>query len=59
LKILVLEREKNNEHNRDYPTANLSHWELPHRGDITLQTKKNSLLVNKAAGFDEVTQFFL
>ncbi|WP_462219469.1 NAD(P)-binding protein, partial [Ferruginibacter sp.] len=35
LKTLVLERGRNIEHNKDYPTANLSRWELPHRGDIT------------------------
>lgn len=40
LKTLVLERGRNVEHIKDYPTANLSRWELPHRGDITQETKK-------------------
>ncbi|GAC1425185.1 MAG: hypothetical protein NVSMB7_01450 [Chitinophagaceae bacterium] len=31
LKTRVLERGRNVEHIKDYPTANLSRWELPHR----------------------------
>jgi choline dehydrogenase-like flavoprotein len=58
LKTLVLERGRNIEHNKDYPTANLSRWELPHRGDITLQTKNNNPFISKAAGYDETTQHF-
>ncbi len=58
LKTLVLERGRNIEHNKDYPTANLSRWELPHRGDTTLQTKKTNPLISKAAGYDEATQHF-
>jgi choline dehydrogenase-like flavoprotein len=58
LKTLVLERGRNIEHNKDYPTANLSRWELPHRGAITSETKKNNPLISKAAGYDESTQHF-
>jgi len=58
LKTLVLERGRNVEHIKDYPTANLSRWELPHRGDITLETRKNNPLISKAAGYDESTQHF-
>ncbi len=58
LKTLVLERGRNVEHNKDYPTANLSRWELPHRGDITFDTKKNNPLISKASGYDETTQHF-
>ncbi len=58
LKTLVLERGRNVEHIKDYPTANLSRWELPHRGDTTLETQKNNPFISKAAGYDETTQHF-
>ena len=58
LKTLVLERGRNIEHIKDYPTANLSRWQLPHRGDITRETRKNNPLISKAAGYDESTQHF-
>jgi choline dehydrogenase-like flavoprotein len=58
LKTLVLERGRNVEHIKDYPTANLSRWELAHRGQITEETKKNNPLISKAAGYDEATQHF-
>jgi choline dehydrogenase-like flavoprotein len=40
LKTLVLERGRNIEHKKDYPTANLSRWEIPHRGDTKYKQKK-------------------
>ncbi len=58
LKTLVLERGRNVEHIKDYPTANLSRWELPHRADITRETRKNNPLICRAAGYDEATQHF-
>lgn len=58
LKTLVLERGRDVQHIKDYPTANLSRWELPHRGQITQQTKTNNPLITKAAGYDESTQHF-
>lgn len=58
LKTLVLERGRNIEHIKDYPTANLSRWELPHRGEITQETLKNNPLISKSAGYDEATQHF-
>ena len=58
LKTLVLERGRNIEHIKDYPTANLSRWELPHRGDITLQTRKENPFISRAAGYGEDTQHF-
>jgi choline dehydrogenase-like flavoprotein len=53
MKTLVLERGRNVEHRKDYPTANLSPWELRHRGRITAQYKKENPLISKAAGFGE------
>ena len=35
LKTLVLERGRNVEHNKDYPTANKAPWEFPHRGQMS------------------------
>ncbi len=32
LKTLVLERGRDVQHIKDYPTANLAPWEFPHRG---------------------------
>ncbi|MES2882476.1 MAG: GMC family oxidoreductase, partial [Bacteroidota bacterium] len=58
LKTLVLERGRNIEHIKDYPTATLSRWDLPHRGHTTQQTKKQNPLISKAAGYDEATQHF-
>ncbi|MES1218493.1 MAG: NAD(P)-binding protein, partial [Bacteroidota bacterium] len=34
LKTLVLERGRNIEHIKDYPTATLSPWELEHRDEL-------------------------
>jgi choline dehydrogenase-like flavoprotein len=53
LKTLVLERGRNVEHIKDYPTANKAPWELKHRGRITEQTQKENPLISKAAGYGE------
>ncbi|MEO6316049.1 MAG: GMC family oxidoreductase [Chitinophagaceae bacterium] len=58
LKTLVLERGRNVEHIKDYPTANLSRWELPHRGDITRAATVQNPLISRAAGYGEDTQHF-
>jgi choline dehydrogenase-like flavoprotein len=58
MKTLVVERGRNVEHIKDYPTANLSRWELPHRGQITSETQKQNPLISKAAGYGEDTQHF-
>lgn len=58
MKTLVLERGRDVKHIKDYPTANLSRWELPHWGAITNETKIQNPLISKAAGYDETTQHF-
>lgn len=58
LKTLVLERGRNIEHIKDYPTANVSRWDLPHRAQITLNTLDNNPLISRAAGYSEDTQHF-
>ena len=34
LKVLMLERGRNLEHVKDYRTAKLDQWDLPHHGDV-------------------------
>jgi len=58
LKTLVLERGRKVEHIKDYPTANLSRWQLPHHGQITNENKNRNPLISKAAGYGEDTQHF-
>lgn len=58
LKTLVLERGRNVVHNRDYPTANLAPWELPHRGALSRQLVRENPLISKAAGYGEDTAHF-
>ena len=41
LKTLVLERGRNIEHIKDYPTANLESWQLPFRGRPSREDIKN------------------
>ena len=58
LKTLVLERGRNVDHIKDYPTANLRRWELRHRGEITNETKNENPLISKSSGYGEDTQHF-
>lgn len=58
LKTLVLERGRNVEHIKDYPTATLAPWQLPHRGDITTAARSANPLISKAAGYGEDTAHF-
>ncbi len=58
LKTLVLERGRNVDHIKDYPTANLRRWELRHRGEITNETKNQNPLISKSSGYGEDTQHF-
>lgn len=41
LKTLVLERGRQVEHIRDYPTASKAPWELEHRGTVSLEKRKD------------------
>ncbi|WP_194975208.1 GMC oxidoreductase [Aquiflexum lacus] len=41
LKVLMLERGPNVEHIKDYKTATLAPWEIPHRGRRTIQMLEN------------------
>jgi choline dehydrogenase-like flavoprotein len=58
LKTLVLERGRNVEHNKDYPTATKAPWEFKHRGQMTKEFLQENPLISKAAGFGEDTAHF-
>jgi choline dehydrogenase-like flavoprotein len=58
LKTLVLERGRNIEHNKDYPTATKAPWEFKHRGQMSKQFLQENPLISKAAGFGEDTAHF-
>ena len=58
LKTLVLERGRNVEHNKDYPTAHLNPWEFEHRGNLTRKFLDENPLISKAAGFGDDTKHF-
>lgn len=58
LKTLVLERGRNVEHIKDYPTATKAPWEFKHRGQMTKEFLQENPLISKAAGFGEDTAHF-
>ncbi len=58
LKTLVLERGRNVEHIKDYPTANLPPWEFPHRGYDTRATKDQYPVQCTNYAFNESTMHF-
>ena len=58
LKTLVLERGRNVEHNKDYPTATMDPWQFKHRGAMTKAFLDENPLISKAAGFGEDNAHF-
>ncbi|MBC7949987.1 MAG: GMC family oxidoreductase [Chitinophagaceae bacterium] len=58
LKTLVLERGRNIEHLKDYPTMNMSTWDFAHRGRITKETRDQNPLISRGAGYDATTKHF-
>ena len=58
LKTLVLERGRNVEHIKDYPTATKAPWELPHRGRLPLEVLEENPIVSSCYAFNEATQHF-
>jgi len=60
MKTLVLERGRNVEHNKDYPTATKAPWEFKHRGQMSKQFLQENPLISKASGFgDDTAHFFI
>src|SRR5215218_1026645 len=58
LKTLVLERGRNVEHIKDYPTATLNPWELPHGDAITTKMREENPIVSTCYAFAPSTQHF-
>jgi choline dehydrogenase-like flavoprotein len=58
LKTLVLERGRNVEHIKDYPTATLDPWQLQHRDALTAKMKEENPVVSQCYAFTEATQHF-
>lgn len=58
LKTLVLERGKNVEHIKDYPTAMLDSWDFPHRLKNPQKDIQENPIVSSCYAYNEGTQHF-
>jgi choline dehydrogenase-like flavoprotein len=58
IKTLVLERGRNVEHIKDYPTAMKDPWEFEHRLEEPLKVMEENPIVGKCYAFDEATAHF-
>jgi len=58
LRTLVLERGRDVQHLRDYPTALQHPWELPHRGRLTNALARDNPIADRCYAFDEATEHF-
>jgi choline dehydrogenase-like flavoprotein len=58
LKTLVLERGRNVEHKKDYPTMVSNPWDMPHRNQIPLADRVENPVVNRCYAYKEDTEHF-
>lgn len=58
LKTLVLERGRQVEHLKDYPTMTAHPWEMPHRNQIPREDKLANPVVNRCYAYKEDTAHF-
>ena len=58
LKTLVIERGRMVQHIQDYPTAIKNPWDFEHRGNLTLQQKKDNPIASRCYAFGEETAHF-
>lgn len=58
LKTLVLERGRQVEHLKDYPTMNSNPWDMPHRNQIPRADKLENPVVNRCYAYKEDTAHF-
>ncbi|WP_312135793.1 GMC family oxidoreductase [Sphingobacterium sp.] len=58
LKTLVLERGRDVQHIKDYPTTNLYPWQFEHRGEIPYDVKQENPVVSRCYAFREDAQHF-
>ena len=60
LKTLMLERGRNVEHLKDYPTAHLQPWEFPHRGQVPQEVIDENPMISRCYAFrEDATHFFV
>jgi choline dehydrogenase-like flavoprotein len=57
-KTLLLERGRNVEHLKDYPTTNMMPWEFRHRGEIPYEIQKDNPVVSRCYAFREDAMHF-
>ena len=53
VKTLVIERGRQVQHVKDYPTTTLDPWDFKHRGKLTDQQKSDNPIVDRCYAFDE------
>jgi choline dehydrogenase-like flavoprotein len=58
LKTLVLERGRQVEHLKDYPTMTSNPWDMPHRNRMPLADEQANPVVNRCYAYAEDTQHF-
>ncbi len=58
LKTLVLERGRQVEHLKDYPTTNMAPWEFKFRKQLTKETREEYPIQNNVYAFNEATKHF-
>lgn len=59
LKTLVLERGRDVQHIKDYPTTNKYPYEFEHRGELTVAIKKENPIVSRCYAFREDAMHFM
>ena len=58
LRTLVLERGRDVQHLKDYPTALKNPWDFPHRGRLPQAVVRENPIVKRCYAFDEATEHF-
>lgn len=58
LRTLVLERGRDVQHLKDYPTALLHPWDLPHRGRLPQARVRENPITGRCYAFTEATEHF-
>lgn len=56
IKTLVLERGRNIEHIKDYPTAMKNSWDFPHRGQLPNSITKKNPVISRCYAYGEDTE---
>ncbi|MFY0626557.1 MAG: GMC family oxidoreductase [Reichenbachiella sp.] len=57
-KTLVLERGKNVEHIKDYPTANMEQWDFKHRKALSPEVRKENPILDRCYAWNKTTEHF-